>query len=186
MHDVARGRRQYGATVKHDLVRLAESESDRFHDTLLAAASQLFDDGDDREHWCSVIAVCGNACDVAAAFALRAYAAADLQRPAPRLSSGKARKLRDLLRSKKTVNLKPKSQREVWETLSQDRLTRWPDWIRYVRCVERRNAIVHEARLPSGRRPDRADAVEALEVTGSLIAHLDAVMQGDRLVRRAR
>jgi len=172
--------------VKHDLVGLAEPGPERYHDTLLAAASRLFDDRDDREHWCAVIAICGNACDVAAAFALRSYAEADLQRQAQRLSAGRAHKLRDLLRSKKTVNLKPKNQREVWETLSQDRLTRWPDWIRYVRCVERRNAIVHEARLPSGRRPDRADAVEALEVTGSLIAHLDAVMQGDPLVRGTR
>ena len=168
--------------MKHDLASFAEPGPDRFHDTLLAAAWRLFDDGDGHAQLCAVIVICGSACDVAAAFALRSCAAADGQRPTPQLSPGRTRRLRDLLRSKKTVNLKPKSQRELWETLSQDRLTRWPDWIRYVRCVERRSAIVHEARLPSRRRPGRADAIEALQVTESFLAHLDTVMQRDPLV----
>jgi len=131
-----------------------------------------------------VIAVSGLAADAAAGWALGWFLEADGRRPEPRLSSGQTRRLRDVLRSKKSVNLKPKAQRAFWEALSGDRLGRWPDWIRYVRCVDRRNSIVHEGVLPSRRLPDRADAIEALEVTDSLIAHLTAVTHRDPLFRR--
>ena len=67
--------------------------------------------------------------------------------------------------------------------MTGDRLTRWPDWIRYVRCVDRRNSVLYEGALPSRRRPARADAVEALEVTQSLAAHLDRVLSREPLLR---
>ncbi len=123
-----------------------------------------------------MIVVAGLACDAAAAYSLRCVLEADAARPTPGLTNRQTRSVRDLLRSKKTVNLKSKAQRAWWESLTGDRLTRWPDWIRYVRCVDRRNAVLREGALRSGRRPARADAVEALEVTRSLAAHLDRVL----------
>jgi hypothetical protein len=162
-------------------------EAAAYHGQLLTVAEQLLDDAqaDDRGSWSATIVVSGLACDAAAAYALRCLLQLDAQRAAPRLSSGKSRGLRELLRSKKTVNLKPKAQREIWEALSGDRLTRWPDWIRYVRCVERRNAVLHEGVLPSRRPPARADALEAVEVARSLSVHLAHVTGVDPLVGRA-
>lgn len=157
----------------------------RFHDRLVIVAQQLFDDAHaDAGEWCAVIAVSGLACDAAGAYALRCFLELDGQRPAARLNAGNTRKLRALLRSKKTINLKPKTQRQFWEALCDDRLARWPDWIRYLRCVERRNSILHEGILPSRRPPSRADAIEALEVTRSLHAHLASVMRRDPLLRQ--
>jgi hypothetical protein len=147
------------------------------------AAGLLDDAADDPVDWCTVIVVGGLASDAAAAYALRCFLEADRQRSKPRLGNGQARKARDVLRSKKTVNLKPKSQRAHWEALTDDRITRWPDWIRYVRCVDRRNAVLHEGLLSSRRRPARADAVEALEVTQSLCAHLARVLGDEPLLR---
>jgi hypothetical protein len=156
----------------------------RFHERLVIVAQQLFDDArDDASDWCAVIAVSGLACDAAAAYALRCFLELDDQRPASRLNAGNARKLRGLLRSKKTINLKPKTQRQFWQALCDDRLARWPDWLRYLRCVERRNSILHEGMLPSRRPPSRADAIEALEVTRSLQAHLTNVMRSEPLLR---
>ena len=157
----------------------------RFHDRLVIVAQQLFDDAhDDAGDWCAVIAVSGLACDAAGAYALRCFLELDDQRPASQLNAGNTRKIRALLRSKKTINLKPKTQRQFWEALCGDRLARWPDWIRYLRSVERRNSILHEGMLPSRRPPSRADAIEALEVTRSLHAHLANVMRSEPLLRQ--
>lgn len=166
-------------------VRLDDLRRGHFHGRLATVAQELFDDAgdDDYETFCAVIVVSGLACDAAAGCVLGWFLEIDARRPEPRLSPGQTRRLRELLRSKKSVNLKPKSQRAVWEALSADRLGRWPDWIRYVRCVDRRNSILHEGVLPSRRLPDRADAVEALQVMHSLHAHLTEVLQDDPLVR---
>jgi hypothetical protein len=148
----------------------------RFHDQLIEVARHLLEDADngddDASDWCAVIVVSGLACDAAAAAALGTVVQLDGRRSTARLSAGQTRKVRDMLRSKKTINLKPQTQRAFWEALTDDRLTRWPDWIRYVRCVDRRNSVLHEGVLPSRRLPARADAVEAVEVMQSLHAHL--------------
>src|SRR5437868_6300554 len=93
-------------SLTHNLVKVAERG--RFHDLLLGAAWRLFDHGDcdGPDQWCAVIVMCGSACDVAAAFALRTLYETDRQRPCHRLTAGKSRRLRELLRSKNTVNLK--------------------------------------------------------------------------------
>ena len=164
-------------------VDLDELRAGRCHDRLAAVATDLFAAAtDEPADWCTVIVVNGVACDAAASYALRCFLAADGRRPKPHLGNAQTRKLREVLRARKTVNLKPKSQRAFWETLTGDRLVRWPDWIRYVRTVDRRNAVLHTGTLPSGRHPARADAVEALEVTQSLHAHLARVMGDDPLV----
>ena len=153
----------------------------RFHDRLGAIAQHVLDDAgvDDDESWCAVIAVSGAACDAAAGWALASLLDIDDDRVKPALNAGQTRRVRELLRSKKVVNLKPKAQRAIWETLSGDRLARWPDWIRYLRCVDRRNSVVHQGVLRSRRRPGRADAVESLEVMYSLHAHLAAIVLGN-------
>ncbi|MDQ1435604.1 MAG: hypothetical protein QOF59_2420 [Actinomycetota bacterium] len=165
-------------------VDLDELRAGRFHDRLVALAGGLFEDaGHDPADWCTVIVVSGLACDAAASYALRCFLEADSRRSKPHLGNGQARKVREVLRSKKTVNLKPRSQRASWEALSDDRITRWPDWIRYVRCVDRRNSVLREGLLPSRRRPARADAVEAVEVMRSLCAHLARVLNDEPLLR---
>jgi hypothetical protein len=160
---------------------LADLRCGRFHDRLLATAEALLDeaDGDDPGVWSAVIVVSGSACDAAAAYALQCYLELDAQRPESRLGARRSRRVRELLRSKKTVNLKPKIQREYWQALTGDRLSRWSDWIRYVRSVERRNAVLHSGSLPSRRAPGFDDAAEALEVARSLHKHLALVMCQD-------
>ena len=157
----------------------------RFHDRLATLAVRVFDDAhaDDGAGWCTVIAVNGVACEAAAAYALRSFLEVDAQRSTPCLSAGRARRLRELLRSKKAVNLKSKTQRDFWQVLSNDRLTHWADWIRYVRCVEQRDAVLHQGVLRSKRLPGRDDAIEAIEVTRSFHTHLALVMRNDPLVR---
>jgi hypothetical protein len=170
--------------VSRTPVDLDDLRNRRYHDRLVEVAVGLFDTAmDDPAAWSTVIVVAGLACDAGAAYSLRCVLEADGRRPTPRLTSRQTRSVRELLRSKKTVNLKPKAQRAWWESLSGDRLTRWPDWIRYVRCVDRRNSVLREGALPSGRRPARADAVEALEVTRSLAAHLGRVLSTEPLLR---
>jgi hypothetical protein len=170
--------------VRRHPVDLDELHAGRYHDRLVDLAGRLFDDArDDPVDWCTVIVVSGLACDAAASYGLHCFLEADGQRSKPRLGNGQARRVREVLRSKKTVNLKPKSQRASWAALSDDRITRWPDWIRYVRCVDRRNSVLREGLLPSRRRPARADAVEALEVTRSLCAHLGRVLSNEPLLR---
>ena len=126
--------------------------------------------------WAATITIAGSACDVAAAHSLAWVRGVDARRELPRLSVGEARKLDALLKSQKPVNLKPKSQRTLWRSLTGDKLSRWPDWIRYLRHMDRRDAIVHRGCLPGGRQPARADAADSLDVTRSFHEHLARVV----------
>ena len=134
--------------------------------------------GDDPLWWSMVIVEAGSACDVAAAHALRCMQSIDRERTTPRLGAGEARKLESLLKSRKVVNLKPKPQRALWKTMSDDRLSRWPDWIRYLRSVDRRDAVTRRGCVRSGRHAAHADATESVEVARAFIEHLGAVIGG--------
>jgi len=144
------------------------------HDQLLEAANQLFERGDTDEpdHWAAAIVVAGNASDVAAAHTLACLRHEDMRRSTPRLRPGEARKLDALLKSRKTVNLRTKGQRALWRSLTGSKLSQWPDWIEYLRHVDRRDTLVHRGQMPGGRQPTRADAKDSLEVTRSFCQHL--------------
>jgi hypothetical protein len=157
-----------------------ECRSKSLHGLLLGAAGETLRDRDEDDplRWSMVIVEAGSACDVAAAHALRRLQSIDRERSTPRLSAGEARKLESLLKSRKVVNLKPKAQRALWQTMSGDKLSRWPDWIRYLRLVDRRDAITHRGRVPGGRDATCADAEESIEVARSFLQHLDLVSAG--------
>jgi hypothetical protein len=150
------------------------------HRLLLDEAEDTFRDraDDDALRWSMAIVEAGAACDVAAAHALRRNLSIDRERATPRLSAGEARKLETLLKSRKVVNLKPKAQRALWKAMSGDKLSRWRDWIRYLRLVDRRDAITHRGCVPGGRDATYADAEEAIEVARSFLEHLDRVNAG--------
>ena len=65
------------------------------------------------------------------------------------------------------MNLRTKGQRALWRSLSGSKLSQWPDWIEYLRHVDRRDALVHRGRVPGGRQPIRSDAKNSLETTRS-------------------
>jgi hypothetical protein len=157
---------------------------DRFsqglHRLLLGVADEKLREGEDDEplRWSMVIVEAGSACDVAAAHALRCMQSIDRHRSQPNLGAGESRKLDALLKSRKVVNLKPKAQRALWKTMSGDKLSRWPDWIRYLRLVDRRDSITRRGCVPGGRPAAYADAAEAVEVAWSFLEHLDRVTAG--------
>jgi hypothetical protein len=64
--------------------------------------------------------------------------------------------------------------RELYVTLSGDRVQEQPFWFAFTECVKRRNRIVHR-----GDQVSSTDAQEHLAVARQLIAHLEQCCTGD-------
>jgi len=155
----------------------------RTHDRILDAAEQLVreDAAGDDGTWAAAIVLTAAACETASSYAIARLYELDQLRATPRLRGPDLRELRRLLKSKKTINLKPKRQRRIWQTLSNDKLSRWPEWIRYVRHIDDCNAIAHSGLLSGRRVAHQSDATEALKITHAFHQHLQQVIRAHAL-----
>jgi hypothetical protein len=154
----------------------------RFDEQLLEVAAEVCGaTGDtDAAGWATTITIAAAACDVAAGRALTSLRHADQASPTSRLSASELRRLDALLESRKLVTLRPKNQRALWRSLTGDKLSSWPGWIRYLRHLDRRDALTHRGRLRGGQTLTRAEATEALDITRAFRDHIDTVMRAGR------
>ncbi len=154
----------------------------RYHGTIADAAENIMRGAhgeDDHGAFLATIALCGTACEVAAAYAFRRFLEADAAALKHRLHESAKAAVRELLKSTATVNLAHKTQHALWFAMTGDNLPRsWGDWSKYKPFVQLRNRVVHSGRIDNARaRPQPSDAERAVHITRSLHAHIKVVLQ---------
>ena len=162
----------------------------RYHERIADAAAHIVASAkgnDDHGSWAAAVALCGTACEAAAAYALRSFLEVDAARAVPLHHESLTRAIRELLDSTATVNLRVPTQCALWFALANDDIvSSWPDWHRYPPFVKLRNTVVHSGLVDkAGSLPSRTDADEALSIARSFHAHLKAVMHREGLASYA-
>jgi hypothetical protein len=162
----------------------------RYHGRITDAAEHIITNArsdDDHGSWSAAIAVCGTACEAAAAYALGTFVTQLGGGPSARYKARLVNAVNALLGSRDTVNLRWKEQRKLWHSLTNDDITKeWRDYSKYPPFVKLRNAVVHTGRVDdTGTLPSRKDAEDALALACSFHAYIKAVMEREGLSQYA-